>query len=293
LANNPQQVALTGQDLINYELALQRRTPGPTGGTGTAGPTGATGNTGATGSAGAAGPTGPIGGAGAIGPTGATGSTGSVGAVGPTGATGATGAVGPTGPGGAGSVGPTGSTGATGATGAAGAVGPTGSTGATGATGSTGPTGAAGSGGSLGSASIKTTNAQSLANNTLTAVTFVTASGGSVEWDDTSYYNNANPTRLTAPATGKYRVSGSISYASNATGVRYLLFKLNGTTLTGAGQIDIGANPGDTTIISSSALVALNSGDYLELIAFQNSGGSLALSLGGGRTATFSLERIE
>ncbi len=288
---------------------------GPTGATGPTGPTGRDGTTGPTGpsgyvgSDGATGPTGPsgyVGSDGATGPTGSTGPTGIQGSTGPTGSQGQTGNQGPTGNQGAtgaigtgptGQTGPTGSQGPTGPTGSQGSTGPTGPTGTQGSTGPTGPTGAIGTGptGPTGPQGPITQSAllsrqhsttQSINNATLTRVQFNTQLqfNGSI---GLSYDNTTNIGRFinTSGSTKVYSISSVISFAANATGVRAITLCLNGTTTsTGryAQTLIPAVNADDSTVITLSTNIVLAANDYIEVYAYQTSGGALNIGSGGG-----------
>lgn len=111
---------------------------------------------------------------------------------------------------------------------------------------------------------------QSIANSTVTAVTFSAAIDDFYGFRDT-----VNTSRIIAPASGTMRLSGIISCAANATGIRALdLFKNGG----GAASANILAWQGfinNDNIFSFSTDIALVAGDYVELKFSQNSGGAL------------------
>ena len=95
-----------------------------------------------------------------------------------------------------------------------------------------------------------------------------------------NWYSRANS--LTAPETGTYLVGASLEFAFNATGFRYGAITVNsggaygGTTL----RATVGGGPaptssGYTMPVPLVALIYLSVNDYLELWAFQSSGGNL------------------
>lgn len=94
--------------------------------------------------------------------------------------------------------------------------------------------------------------------------------------DNWGGHNNVtNNTRYTIQVAGTYRVSGSIMFATNSTGIRAINVQKNGTALTG---IDAFVNAGassSTSVMLPAANVVCAAGDYLELGGYQNSGGSL------------------
>ena len=111
----------------------------------------------------------------------------------------------------------------------------------------------------------------SLANSTATAVAFAAEN-----WDTDAFHDNVtNNTRLTVPAGlgGRYLVIGGCTFALNITGVRSIRLRVNG-----AGTNDsftMLPTTGLATIMSVSRELLLNAGDYVELLAYQTSGGAL------------------
>lgn len=111
---------------------------------------------------------------------------------------------------------------------------------------------------------------QSIGNNTDVAVLFDTDEDDPEDMHDTS----SNTSRITLPRAGWWIVGGGLGFASNATGYRQASILLNGTT-----PIALDLRPavsGVATRIAISTLRYFDAGDYIELIARQNSGGSLS-----------------
>jgi hypothetical protein len=100
-----------------------------------------------------------------------------------------------------------------------------------------------------------------------------------------------NNSRLTAPVSGKYVITTSIFYASNATGVRYLAIEHNGT-LTIAFDTR-GAVSGDITGITISTIYNLSAGDYVRVWVYQNSGGNLNVSSTGNSSPEFAMALVQ
>jgi hypothetical protein len=116
---------------------------------------------------------------------------------------------------------------------------------------------------------IRTTN-QSINSASVTAISFDTETYdyGSGMWVVGS------PTRITAVIAGVYAFTGVIRYDANSTGERSALVRVNGSTLIAAGHIGNPSAGNDcTTWVSGDYHLAAT--DYLELCAFQNSGGAL------------------
>lgn len=189
--------------------------------------------------------------------------SGATGSAGPAGATGSTGPTGPTGPTGAG------------VTGATGATGPTGATGATGAAGTPGS-------GELAAARVSTANPTDV--QTLTSTVFAFVEFDTPTYDTTSgaMFSLSQPTRLVAPADGKYLITGQICFEQNATGQRVAQIFLNGGDTIGEHRDD--AVAADVTIMPVVAEYDLVEGDYVELYVMQDSGGDLDVIAGDGST---------
>jgi hypothetical protein len=130
--------------------------------------------------------------------------------------------------------------------------------------------GAAGAAASFVGANATKTANQSLANVTLTAITF----DGTDILDTNSFHDPAsNNTRMTIPAGlgGKYLIQATIQFASNTTGGRELQIYKNGATVLQYVTTDA---EGSLTI-AISGTYALVATDYVEIRAYQSSGGAL------------------
>ena len=115
---------------------------------------------------------------------------------------------------------------------------------------------------------------QSIPDSTVTRVGFDNTIYDPGGWHSTV----TNPSRITVPADGVYHVHALISYASNTTGLRQIRIATNGNIDSGNEQLDcIFINPAINGIHSmqADAILRLSAGDYIEVGAYQNSGGSL------------------
>lgn len=113
-------------------------------------------------------------------------------------------------------------------------------------------------------------------NQTIPDATTTTISFNQEVVDDGSYWDAANPTRLTIPETRAYLVGAIIRYSSiTAAGRMLTYFTLNGTTtqVTAATETRGGAS-GDWPSLTVVARVILTAGDYIELVTAQYTGGS-------------------
>lgn len=116
---------------------------------------------------------------------------------------------------------------------------------------------------------------QSLNDSTWTGVNF-----NSEDFDVSTMHDNAsNKSRFTIPTGGDglYLVGGAVTFDANATGQRGVRVAKNGTAIAGTGEVRNTAGAG-VTVTSTTHLVSLVAGDYVELQAYQSSGGALNIS---------------
>lgn len=133
------------------------------------------------------------------------------------------------------------------------------------------------------------------ANNTLTSGTEATVVFNQERWDNGDLHStSANTGRLTAPITGLFLFGTHLAIASNATGRRYVGLRV---TFAAGGSAFVAfderaAVNGDDTYISLSTSYQLAAGDYVEVRAFQNSGGALNVLAGGNFSPEFWMYRV-
>jgi hypothetical protein len=109
-----------------------------------------------------------------------------------------------------------------------------------------------------------------VANTTYTAMTFDTESFDT----DSMHSTSTNTGRITFNTPGTYLIKGALLYAANATGRRTASLRVNGATyIVEEGILTWGA--GASTPAVCSQLYKAAAGDYVELMAYQDSGGSL------------------
>jgi len=125
-----------------------------------------------------------------------------------------------------------------------------------------------------------------VANNTDQALTFDTENYDT----DSMHSTSTNLSRITIP-TGKggyYEFRWGGVWGSNTSGNRRLRLRKNGTT---DYQSSAMTTKGDgLTAISASTVVSASAGDYFELMAFQDSGGNLAI--GAGTIVGFEASKV-
>lgn len=125
-------------------------------------------------------------------------------------------------------------------------------------------------------------------NNTFTAVDM-----NAEYWDTEDFHSNTtNPSRLTIPAgrKGKYSIVVSIDFAANGAGQRFIGIQKNGTAwLTYSAFPNFGLF---NTIGSVSCVADLVAGDYVQAVAWQNSGGNLNVGNTGADTTSISIQYV-
>ena len=106
-------------------------------------------------------------------------------------------------------------------------------------------------------------------------------------WDTQSVHSTGtSPSRISILNTGKGQVSGHIKYAANATGSRGVMIRKNsagssaGGTLLHEILLQAVATGGHATSVPYIVEDSFTAGDYVEVFAYQNSGGSLGLVVG-------------
>lgn len=126
----------------------------------------------------------------------------------------------------------------------------------------------------------------SIANNTLAALTF-----NQERYDtDGLHSTSVNTGRLTCTRAGKHMTGTNIIFASNATGVRAVQLRLNGATVIGSAEVQ--AVNGDATVLNVNCVYDLAVGDYVEVIAYQTSGGNLNISATSNHSPDFWAHRL-
>lgn len=129
-------------------------------------------------------------------------------------------------------------------------------------------------------------NINPIANATATSVPF-----DSEVFDSDGFHDSgSNPSRFTIPTgfDGYYTVIGMVEFAANGTGVRNATLRLNGTTVI-ASMAHTNAGGGTPSRELVATTYRLQAADYVELRAYQESGGNLNLTSGTLDDTQFSL----
>lgn len=123
---------------------------------------------------------------------------------------------------------------------------------------------------------VTSTATPSLANTTWTALAFA-----SEEFDtDSMHSTSVNTGRITINTAGVYVVSASVGIGQNATGGRAVGIRKNGAGSSGpsfGGNLVQGVGSAHPTYLTVSTVVKLAPADWIEVVVFQASGGSLAM----------------
>lgn len=126
--------------------------------------------------------------------------------------------------------------------------------------------------------------------------------GTAISWDaeyfdysDPMHSTVTNPTRLVAVATGRYLITGQVCFATNATGIRSVQFRLNAAgSYTGGTSIAYTSGPGNSVTNAVAATPVcyrdMVAGDYIELFINQTSG--IALGISTTLANTFATMRL-
>lgn len=121
----------------------------------------------------------------------------------------------------------------------------------------------------VGAKAYGTTN-QTISNFTVTAITW-----NNENFDtDSMHSTSTNTSRLTIPTgkTGYWQITASLGYDASAAGVRQIRLSKNGSFVNNE-QVEATSSYGNT--MGFSNILNLTAGDYIELEAFQTSGGNL------------------
>jgi hypothetical protein len=124
-----------------------------------------------------------------------------------------------------------------------------------------------------------------------TAQSFTSSSGAAVTFDQTTadtysgHSNSTNNTRYTAVVAGWYWIVGTVTWANVSGGNRNVSINKNGTGVPQFGTADPSASALVFPAGQVTALVQLNVGDYVEVIAYQDSGGAVSTHANGSSMA--------
>lgn len=98
-----------------------------------------------------------------------------------------------------------------------------------------------------------------------------------------------NPTRLTAPLTGRYIITGNVAFEAASSGHRAINILKNNTVELARSDFNPVSNSIDTHSTVTCHAVSLTKGDYVELRVWQNSGSDLDILNSGDHSPKLSL----
>jgi hypothetical protein len=134
-------------------------------------------------------------------------------------------------------------------------------------------------------ARVRRTSAQSIPNNTTTAISF-----SSARYDTATFWAAGNPTRLTIPEDGLYAVTYTLRFATSSVGYCRAQVIVNAATAIATMTIPPNATL-DTDLVGATQF-QLSAGDYIELYVRQASGGSLDIAAVASFSPEFSIAKI-
>lgn len=108
---------------------------------------------------------------------------------------------------------------------------------------------------------------------------------------DGIHSTSTNSGRLTCVTPGTYLITGHLVFAANATGVRGAALRLDGSTFLAVDtRINLGSSLGNNLSIATIYQLAAN--QYVELCAYQNSGGNLNVTANAAYSPEFAMVRL-
>jgi hypothetical protein len=128
-------------------------------------------------------------------------------------------------------------------------------------------------------AQVRRSTAQSIVNS---------GSGSAIAFDtedsDTDAMHSVNGTRLTCNTPGTYLISGMVPFDPNGTGSRdaRIVKNATGVAIPGGRTILIPSGSVSITVPLAAIELPMIAGDFVELIAFQSSGGALNTTAANG-----------
>lgn len=133
----------------------------------------------------------------------------------------------------------------------------------------------------------RTGAAQSLTSGSVTAIQFDTE-----DRDNNNYANlGTNNTRLTVPTAGWYVICGVVQFNAAANGIRDIGIRVNGS----GNRYGFQRQPGSASLnqtLATSTILYLAANDYVELMAAQDSGGSVNSNVTAGQWPLLSIHSL-
>lgn len=128
-------------------------------------------------------------------------------------------------------------------------------------------------------------------NQAITTATFTALAFNSERFDTDAIHSTVtNNSWLTCTVAGKYLITGQYAFAANATGLRIISIRLNGATY--IAEASFAPVSGTETEVFLTTVYDLAVGDYVELIAYQTSGGNLNVEAIAQTGPVFTMMRL-
>ena len=113
-------------------------------------------------------------------------------------------------------------------------------------------------------------------------------------WDTHAQHDpSTDNSRLTCKVAGKYLITGNLRYESNATGERDAWIRLNGSTIIAEVRQEALEQTPAGTYVNVSTIYDLAVNDYVELGAWQNSGGALNVEVSANTSPEFMMAKLQ
>lgn len=138
-------------------------------------------------------------------------------------------------------------------------------------------------------AQLRQTATQALTTGVAAAVNFQAEDNDNYAGHD----NVTNPSRYTAQIAGVYEFNGGVAFAANGTGARVCYWAKNGVQIDGTDVALATAGAGlATRLPARTAQITMAVGDYVQLFAFQDSGGSLNTFAGSNVASSMTVKYV-
>ena len=122
--------------------------------------------------------------------------------------------------------------------------------------------------------------AQSINNNTTTAITFDTETGSDLYDNDALHSISASTSRITVTRKGIWHIGAFILFDQSATGLRDVTLRANGATTVAIQRQNATSSATITNYVTVNADMYLDDGEYVEALGLQTSGGALDILAG-------------
>ena len=142
--------------------------------------------------------------------------------------------------------------------------------------------------GTIPGARVRNSSGETIPSSSSTTLTYNTE-----DFDTANLHSTTTTTsRLIAPVAGKYMIMASAEWTTNTSGRRILILELNGTTQIMRDSVSPNNDSGIGPEQEVETVYQLAAGDYVEVVAYQDSGSSLAVQSYSTASPAFSMDWI-